>query len=97
MPLLNFSSNFKVILYGLSLLRVLIKTLIVCKILKFQPDTYIAGSPKKNIYCLINNRTKDFCQNFKLYIFWLKKHQDFNFETKIIGIRLKLSEIYFLS
>ena len=49
--------------------------------------TNIAGSPKKNIYCLINNRTKEFCQHFKLYTFLVKIHQDLNFETKIVGIR----------
>ena len=27
--------------------------------------------------------------------FLVKKHQDLNFETKIIGIRLKLTEIYY--
>ena len=95
MPLLNFSSNFKEILYELSLLSVcLIST--VCKILKFQPytSTNIASSLKKSIYCLFNNRTKDFCQNFEVYIFGLKKHPEFNFKTKIAGIGLKFSDIY---
>ena len=61
--------------------------------MKFQPytATNIAGSSKKSIYCL----TKDFCQNFRLYIFVVKKHQDLNFETKIVGIRYKLSEVYY--
>ena len=51
------------------------------------PATNIAGSQRKNIYCLINNRTKDFCQNLKLYTFLDKIHQDLDFETKIVGIR----------
>ena len=94
MPLLHLSFDFKEISYELSLLGALL-ILIVCKILKFQPytATNITSSPKKNIYCLINNRTKDFYQNFKLYTFLVKIHQDLNFETKIAGIRL--SEIYY--
>ena len=60
-------------------------SLIVCKILKFQPDTTtnIAGSPEKNIYCIINNTSL------------VKVHQDLNFEIKIVGIREQVSEIYY--
>ena len=50
---------------------------------------------KKNIYCSINNTAKEFCQNFKLYTFLVKVHQNLNFETKIVGIRQRLSEIYY--
>ena len=42
---------------------------------------------KMNIIAIINNGTKDFYQNFKLYTFLVKIHQDLNFETKIVGIR----------
>ena len=49
---------------------------------------------KRSINCLIKIEQKDFCKTLKLYIFVVKKHQDLNSETKIVGIRQKLSEIY---
>ena len=42
---------------------------------------------KKSIFCLINNRTKDFCQNFTISPILVKTHLDLNFETKIVEIR----------
>ena len=88
MPLLHFSSKFKEISYELSLssaLLILINCLQNSEIPAYTA-TNIAGSPKNNIYCLINNRTKNFSQNFKLDTFLVKIHQDLNFETKTVGI-----------
>ena len=64
----------------------------MCKILKFRRsngDRYCEMS-EKNIHYLITNRTKEFCQNFKLSLIVVKKHLDINFETKIVEIHLKV-------
>ena len=75
MPPLISLSNFEEILYKLSLLSAFL-TGFVCKILKLllYMATNIARCPKKSICCLINNRTKDFCQNFNISRIMVKKH-----------------------
>ena len=45
--------------------------------------TDIARCLKKNICCLINNRTKEFCQNLKISLKLVQKHLDLDFEAKI--------------
>ena len=95
-PLLNSHSIFKKFPVRFLWWVLFWWALIVCKILKFQPytPTNIAWSSKKKIYCFIYNGTKEFCQNFKLYIFVVRKHQDLNFEIKIVGIFVKNWAIY---
>ena len=58
-------------------------------------EIHNTGCPKKSIHCLMINRTKRFCQNFKISYILIRKHLTLNFETKIVEIRRKLSETYY--
>ena len=48
--------------------------------------------PKTSIHC--TNRTKGFYQTFQIFFILIRKHLNLNFDTKIIQIHWKLSEIH---
>ena len=89
MPLLISLYNFEEISYELSLLSAFF---IGFNCLQNSEITAVYGNQycrvsKKSIFCLINNRTKDFSQNFTISPILVKTHLDLNFETKIVEIR----------
>ena len=49
-------------------------------------EIHNTGCPKQSIDCLIINRVKGFCQNFKMSIILIRKHLNLHFRTKIVEI-----------
>ena len=46
--------------------------------------TDIARCLKKSIHCLISNRTKEFCQNFKIALILVEKHRDIILRPRLL-------------
>ena len=64
MPPLLFLSHFEEVSYKLSLLNALLIGLEGLQNSEVPGATDIVRCLKKRIHCLINNRTKEYCQNF---------------------------------